>query len=131
MKMFKLKETTKVRTKKSRPTVSWEHFERVLSEAMTLLGANQTQTMLAAGFSSSVASSWHKEGKAPVYAYNALRGLIADHTEVAGPAPVMVKQFQFSYDDLIQLLTAVARAQPNSGALLAIIANEIAHYDEG
>lgn len=127
--MFKLKETTKVRTKKSRPTVSWERFERALNEAMTLLGTNQTQTMIAAGFSSSAASGWHKEGAAPVYAHNALRGLIADHTEVAGPAPVKIKQF--SYDDLIQLLMAVARVQPNSGSLLAIIANEIAHYDEG
>lgn len=111
--------------KRGRNTVPWEEFNALLHQAIQATNSNQTQVMQTAGYSDSVISAWRKANAAPLCAKYTILGLLAE-------LRVKVEQRvvkQFSYDDLLVLLSALAKDREQNRGLIATVAKEIASYD--
>jgi hypothetical protein len=115
-----------VTIKRQHVSVPFEEVEPLVNQALQATNASVSELAATLGYSPSVLVDWRKTGKVPLRAKYALLGLLSE-LRVKIERPV---EKQFSYADLLAILTALAKDHdPNNRGLIAHIAKEIAKYD--
>lgn len=107
--------------------VPWEEFEPLLNQLRQAADCNQDYAMRLIGYGGgTMINAWRKEVGVPILAINSIKWVLHDlKIDPSRPEPIK----QFSYSDLLIILSALARDHENNRSLISHVAKEIAKYD--
>ncbi len=116
----------RVQSRKER-IVPWTEFEPFLNQLRQALDCSNDDAMRTIGYGgSTIVAGWKRAG-VPIRALNAIRYVLHDlKIPLEEKRPEVVKQF--SYDDLLIILSALAKEREQNRGLIAAVAKEIATY---